>query len=81
MNWSQRWQLPFNIGKSYFLHLGKIAPILSKLLTRKENVVELVEIVEEKDLGIKFDNLFSFKQHGSTAECVSKANQRRGLVP
>ena len=42
------------------------------------NEVELIEVTEEKDLGLKFDNQLNFKQH--TSECVSKANQRIGLI-
>ena len=78
MNWSQRWQLPFNTGKCSILHLGKNNPNHKYKLTSEGDVVELVVIEEEKDLGIKFDSLRSFKQH--TSECVSKANQRIGLI-
>ena len=78
MNWSQRWQLPFNMGKCSILHLGKNNPNHKYKLTSEGDIVELVEIEEEKDLGIKFDSLLSFKQH--TSECVSKANQRIGLI-
>ena len=78
MIWSQRWQLPFNMGKCSILHLGKNNPNHKYKLTSEGDIVELVEIEEEKDLGIKFDSLLSFKQH--TSECVSKANQRIGLI-
>ena len=74
MNWSQKWQLPFNTEKCNILHLLKNNPSHKYKLTSEGNVVELVEIAEEKDLGIKFDSLLSFKQY--TSECVSKANQR-----
>ena len=78
MKWSQRWQSPFDMGKCNILHLGKNIPNHKYKLTSEANVVELVEIAEEKDLGIIFDSLRSFKQH--TSECVSKANQRTGLI-
>ena len=72
MNWSQTWQLPSGMGKCSILHLGKNNPNHKYKLTSEGDVVELVEIEEEKDLGIKFGSLLSFKQH--TSECVSKAN-------
>ena len=65
------------MGKCNILHLGKNNPNHKYKLTSEGDVVELVEIEEEKDLEIKFDSLLSFKQH--TCECVSKANQRLGL--
>ena len=78
MKWSRTWQLPFNESKCGVLHLGKKNPNHKYKMINNKNEVELIEVTEEKDLGLKFDNQLNFKQH--TSECVSKANQRIGLI-
>ena len=79
MDWSVKWQLPFNIEKCKVLHLGKNNPKHKySIKSGTNNEVLLQEVEEEKDLGIKFDSQLNFKQH--IAECVSKANQRIGLI-
>ena len=79
MDWSVKWQLPFNIDKCKVLHLGKNNPKHKySIKSGTNNEVLLQEVEEEKDLGIKFDSQLNFKQH--IAECVSKANQRIGLI-
>ena len=79
MDWSVKWQLPFNIEKCKVLHLGINNPKHKySIKSGTNNEVLLQEVEEEKDLGIKFDSQLNFKQH--IAECVSKANQRIGLI-
>ena len=78
MKWSRIWQLPFNESKCRVLHLGKNNLNHKYKLINNKNEVELIEVTEEKDLGLKFDYQLNFKQH--TSECVSKANQRIGLI-
>ena len=78
MKWSRIWQLPFNESKCRVLHLGKNNPNHKYKVINNKNEVELLEVSEEKDLGVKFDNQVNFKQ--PTSECVSKANQRIGLI-
>ena len=78
MDWSTKWQLPFNIDKCKVLHLGKNNQKYTYKLGSCSNLMTLEQVEEEKDLGIKFDSQLSFRQH--VAECVSKANQRIGLI-
>ena len=78
MDWSTKWQLPFNINKCKVLHLGKNNQKYTYRLVSCSNLLALERVEEEKDLGIKFDSQLSFRQH--VAECVSKANQRIGLI-
>ena len=64
--------------KCKVLHLGKNNQKYTYELGSCSNLMTLEQVEEEKDLGIKFDSQLSFRQH--VAECVSKANQRIGLI-
>ncbi|KAI8480560.1 hypothetical protein Bbelb_416830 [Branchiostoma belcheri] len=72
--WSQAWQLLFNVTKCKVLHLGR---------TNQKNSYSLggqtiEETVEEKDLGVTIDNQLSFHSH--TAKAANKGNQVLGLI-
>ena len=73
-NWSEKWQLPFNIPKCKCLHYGKNNPNHQYYL----NGSLISNCKEEKDLGITFDSTLKFKIHMNNI--VSKANQMLGLI-
>ena len=74
MEWSNKWQLPFNIGKCKCLHIGCCNPCWRYKMDGKF----LDDIVEEKDLGVLIDKDLKF--HRQTASAVKKANSALGLV-
>ena len=49
--WSKRWQLPFNESKRKVMHYGKT----NRKADYNLGGVQIVEVSEEKDLGVTFD--------------------------
>ena len=74
INWSTRWQLPFNETKCKSLHIGK----KNHCQPYKMNGYTLEQVTEEKDLGIIIDNELKFHKH--TAMAIKKANRILGLI-
>ena len=74
MHWSQKWQLPFNIGKCSVIHYGKNNLKMKYKLGDREMSISQ----EEKDLGVTFANDFNFKKH--IRNICAKANGRVGLI-
>ena len=72
--WSDKWQLPFNIGKCKSLHIGKND--LEHIYEMKGKSLEQVK--EEKDLGIVIDKELKF--HKQVAAAIKKANSVLGLI-
>ena len=72
--WSQKWQLPFNVNKCKVLHVGKRNPRNNYSM----NEVQLAVTTSEKDLGVIVDEELNFHQHISSS--VSKANQILGII-
>lgn len=73
-NWSEKWQLPFNVSKCKILHIGKNNPCRRYKMNGKQ--LEYVE--EENDLGVIVDKELKF--HKQTAAAVKKANCSLGLI-
>ena len=69
INWSTRWQLPFNETKCKSLHKGK----KDHCQTYKMNGYTLEQVTEEKDIGIIIDYELKFYKH--TAMDIKKANR------
>ena len=74
IHWSQKWQLPFNIGKCSVIHYGKNNLKMKYKLGDREMSISQ----EEKDLGVTFANDFNFKKH--IRNICAKANGRVGLI-
>ena len=74
MDWSEKWQLPFNISKCKVLHIGRCNPCRRYKI--KGNPLKSTN--EEKDLGILVDNELKF--HRQTAAAVKKANASIGMI-
>ena len=74
IQWSKKWQLPFNNDKCKVLHFGKKNPRHTYTMGSSE----LASDDKEKDVGITFETTFNFREHISNM--VGKANQRVGLI-
>ena len=72
--WSKKWQLPFNESKCKVMYYGKT--------NRKADCnlggVKIMEVSEEKDLGVTFDQQLSFGTNAS--KVVAAANSRLELI-
>ena len=74
MEWSKKWQLPFNLDKCKRFHTGANNTLHE--YTMGGNILEQVK--EEKDLGVLIDAELKF--HKQTAAAVKKANSVLGLI-
>ena len=72
--WSKKWQLPFNESKCKVVHYGKT----NRKADYSLGGVKIVEVSEEKDLGVTFDQQLSFDIN--TSKVVAGANSRLGLI-
>ena len=72
--WSQKWQLPFNLQKCKIVHFGFNN---DRHIYNMENTgLQLTN--QERDLGVIVDNELKFSGHIRSA--VAKANSRLGLI-
>lgn len=72
--WSEKWQMPFNIDKCKVMHFGR-NNVEAKYCM---NNFKLDVINEEKDLGVIISN--NFKVSKQCAKAASKGNQILGLI-
>jgi hypothetical protein len=72
--WSDKWQMKFNIDKCKVMHFGAKNPEVEYNM----NNVKLEVISEEKDLGVVISN--TFKVSKQCAKAASKGNQILGLI-
>ena len=72
--WSEKWQLPFNVGKCKVMHFGSNNPHHTYDL----NNVTLHESEQEKDLGVVIDNNLKFRVHAAAA--IKRANRALGMI-
>ena len=75
-DWSNKWNLYFNVQKCKVMHIGKKNPL--KDYTMGESNEPIQKCSEEKDLGVIFDSNLSFDPHIQKA--ISKSNQMIGLI-
>lgn len=73
-DWSNKWQLPFNVDKCKVVHYGRN----NSNYTYDMDGMTLVSSVTEKDLGVIFDSELTFTHH--VMEVVAKANSRLGMI-
>jgi len=79
VQWSQAWQLHFNISKCKTMHLGsRNIGMEYTMETTSGDRIALAETKVEKDLGIWVAN--DLKSATTVASAVSKANRLLGLV-
>ena len=74
VEWSEKWQLPFNMEKTKVLHFGRHNLEFDYQIGNNNITKDEVE----KDLGITFDKNLTFKTH--IASICRKANSRLGMI-
>ena len=74
LNWSQAWQMNFNIDKCHALHMG----FNSMHYPYRIDGFIIDSVPEEKDLGVIIDNKLNFHRH--VMETVKKANNTLGCI-
>ena len=77
-NWSDKWNLYFNVEKCKVLHVGKNNPEHDYNMKMKGVNRPLQKCEDEKDRGVIFDKDLSFDTH--IQKCINKANQMIGLI-
>lgn len=76
--WSDRWNLYFNVTKCKVMHIGKSNPEREYVM-KLDNADQMLDVcTEEKDLGVTFDRLLNFDLHVNKA--IFKGNQMIGLI-
>ena len=76
--WSNIWNLYFNVKKCKVVHYGKQNPQHEYFMKFNSNIDKIEESDHEKDLGITFDSALSFDAHINNA--IKKANQMLGII-
>ena len=77
-NWTEQWNLYFNVTKCKVMHIGKKNPKTSYYMKIENERQKLDTCSEEKDLGITFDSNLSFDIHINNVS--KKANQMLGVI-
>ena len=76
VEWSHKWQLPFNQDKCKVIHYGRNNPCFDYYMSDENKPIPAVE--EEKDLGVTFDQKRKFSNHVDGI-CAS-ANRKLGVI-
>ena len=74
MDWSNKWQMQFNIEKCKVMHFGYNNPCLEYPMEGEK----LMLTESEKDLGVVIHS--TLKPAAHIANCVKKANQMLGMI-
>jgi hypothetical protein len=77
-DWTNQWNLYFNVLKCKVLHIGKKNEEVKYKMFVENDILEIEITDEEKDLGVIFDKNLTFDGHIS--KIVTKANQIVGIV-
>ena len=72
--WSNLWQMQFNVDKCKVMHLGKH----NLRVNYQIEGTDLIEVNEEKDLGVIFDD--TFKVGNQCLKAAKKGNQILGMI-
>ena len=77
--WSAKWNLFFNADKCKVMHFGRNNAKYNYTMKLNDNeIMNVINCEEEKDLGVIFDSKLSFDAH---VQCViSKANRNIGII-
>ena len=89
--WSEKFQMSFNLSKCHVLHLGHKNPKIPYTMYKQHNTIttnngttyflqfhKLDTVTEEVDLGVTVDQQLKFSKHTDTK--LSKANKILGLI-
>ena len=74
MEWSETWQMKFNVNKFKVMHYGFNNPSYEYSM----NDEVLIDTEEERDLGVTIHK--SLKPSCHIAHCVKRANQMLGMI-
>ena len=74
LDWSNKWQMQFNLEKCKVMHFGYNNPCLEYTMGEAKLTVSK----SEKDLGAVIDS--TLKPAAHIANCVKKANQMLGMI-
>ena len=90
-NWSEKYQMSFNLSKCHVLHLGHRNPRAHYTMYKQHNTITtrdetsyflqfhtLDDVEEEVDLGVTVDSKLKFSKHIDLK--ISKANKLLGLI-
>ena len=77
-NWTDSWNLYFNVAKCKVMHLGKRNNTTDYMLQLNGIPVIIKSCDEEKDLGVIFDSSLNFDKH--LYHIITKANQILGII-
>ena len=73
------WNLYFNVTKYKVMHTGRKSEEADyKMKVNEDECTRIAKRSEEKDLGVTFDNGFSFDVH--IQSCINKANKMIGII-
>ena len=79
INWTQVWDLHFNISKCKVMHMGRTNVNNDYTMTNCTGETQTIsDCTEEKDLGVLFDNRLSFESH--IQQVINKANKVLGIM-
>ena len=78
LDWSETWQLQFNISKCKVLHIGRRVCGSEFSINVNNDVIGITSCNAEKDLGVMFDTSLSFDAH--IHNVVNRANQMLGII-
>ena len=77
--WSETWQMSFNLGKCKHMRLGELPTSSRYHLRDKDGKMHIIETInDEKDLGVYVDKNLSFKKH--IDETVKSSNAILGTI-
>ena len=76
--WTEKWNLYFNVSKCKVMHIGKKNPMTSYFMKIENEKQKIETCSEEKDLGITFDSNLNFDVHINNI--TKKANQMLGVI-
>ena len=77
LDWSNSWQLKFNLSKCSVMHIGKGNPYHSYYLDSNQSE-SLSVVTSEKDLGVLFDGSMNFDLH--IYGCINRSNRLIGII-
>lgn len=78
VDWSQTWQMKFNVQKCKVMHIGNRNSKADYKMANSQGERALAETTEEKDLGVWVTK--DMKSAVAVAHAASKANQLLGLI-
>ena len=79
---SDKWKLHFNIDKCKVMHIAisKLNPKFDYSMHKNKNDIAIKTCTNQKDLGVTFDENWSFDVHVQRQRVINKANSMMGII-